>query len=140
MIGSPPSSNELLERLAFLGIVVEFGDHLTDRELYGWLTEGDRFDAQITLLGDTSIHFAVIGSGSDEDNRIYLTFYASKNDRAYWKAQFPDEELPPRKTPPFDRQGGRTAWASIAEDSWPGRSCAQPRARSDRYSDGVMHS
>jgi hypothetical protein len=31
--------NTLLDRLAGLGVVVEFADHLSDRELYSWLHE-----------------------------------------------------------------------------------------------------
>ncbi len=95
----------LLDRLAFLGIVVEFADHLSDRELYDWLTH--HLDGHLALLGDTIIHFDVTGSGSDEDTRTYLTYYASEQERARWKAEFPDEELPPRKTPPYDRDGHR---------------------------------
>jgi len=33
--------NTLLDRLADLGVVVEFADHLSDRELYSWLLESD---------------------------------------------------------------------------------------------------
>lgn len=87
----------LLDRLAFLGIVVESADHLSDRELYDWLT--DQLNAHLALLDETIIHFDVIGSGSDEDIRIYLTYYASEEERARWKADFPDAELPPRKAP-----------------------------------------
>jgi len=98
----------LLDRLAFLGIVVEFTDHLDDRELYDWITE--QLGAHLALLDETIIHFDVIG-GSDEDNRIYLTYYASEEDRAHWKARFPDDELPPRKTPLYRRDDLRTEFA-----------------------------
>jgi hypothetical protein len=88
----------LLDRLAFLGIVVESTDHLSDRELYDWIRE--QFNApHLALLDEMIIHFDVIGSGSDEDIRTYLTYYASEEERARWKADFPDEELPPRKAP-----------------------------------------
>lgn len=94
----------LLDRLAFLGIVVEFADHLSDRELYDWITR-EHLEAHIPLLDETVVHFDVIGSGSDEDNHLYLTYYASEEERARWKADFPDEELPPRKTPLHTRPG-----------------------------------
>ena len=94
----------LLDRLAFLGIVVEFADHLSDRELYDWITR-EHLEGHVPLLDETIIHFDVIGSGSDEDNRVYLTYYASEDERARWKAEFPDEELPPRKTPMHARPG-----------------------------------
>lgn len=88
----------LLDRLSFLGIVVEFADHLSDRELYDWITR-EHLEAHIALVDETIIHLDVIGSGSEEDNRIYLPYYASEEERARWKADFPNEELPPRKTP-----------------------------------------
>ena len=94
--------NTLLDRLSFLGIVVESADHLSDRELYDWITR-EQFEAHLPLLDETIIHLDVIGGGSDEDNRIYLMYYASEEDRAHWKAQFPNDELPPRKTPPYTR-------------------------------------
>ena len=91
----------LLDHLASLGIVVEFGDHLDNRELYAWL--GDQLNGHMALTEGTILHFDVIGGGSDEDNQIYLTYYATDQERASWKEEFPDEELPPRKKPLYDR-------------------------------------
>jgi hypothetical protein len=93
----------LLDHLAFLGVVVEFADHLSDRELYAWLTDSEQLSAHIAPIPGNILHFDVIGSGSDQDNRLYLTYYASDEERAEWKAQFPDEELPPRKRPSYSR-------------------------------------
>ena len=92
---APPTT--LLDHLASVGIVVEFADHLSDRELYAWLLESGHLEAHIALLPDSFLHIDVIGSGSDEDNCLYLTYYASDEERAEWKRQFPDDELPPRK-------------------------------------------
>jgi hypothetical protein len=106
----------LLDRLAFLGIVVESGDHLSDRELYDWLT--DQLSAHLALLDETIIHFDVIGTGSDEDIRTYLTYYASEDERARWKADFPDDELPPRKAPLHTRPSTHAIrWTEFARDS-----------------------
>ena len=41
----------LLDHLASLSVVVEFGDHLSDRELYTWLSE--QLGAHIALIPDT---------------------------------------------------------------------------------------
>ena len=49
-------------------------------------------------------HLDVIGGGSDEDNQAYLKYYASDEERARWKADFPDEQLPPRKQPQYKRE------------------------------------
>jgi hypothetical protein len=93
---------KLLDHLESLGIFVEFADHLSDRELYAWLSE--QLNAHVALIAGGILHFDVIGSGSDEDNQLYLTYYASDAERARWKADFPDEELPPRKQPQYKRE------------------------------------
>ena len=41
----------LLDHLASLSVVVDFGDHLSDRELYTWLSE--QLGAHIALIPDT---------------------------------------------------------------------------------------
>ncbi len=93
----------LLDRLAGLGVIVEFADHLSDRELYSWLLASDHLEAQIAPLPDSFMHIGVVGTGSDEDNRLYLTYYASEEDRDRWKSEFPDEELPPQRKPAHTR-------------------------------------
>jgi hypothetical protein len=60
-------------------------------------------EAHVPLVDETIIHFDVIGSGSEEDTHIYLMYYASEEERARWKTDFPNDELPPRKTPPHTR-------------------------------------
>lgn len=45
----------------------------------------------------------MIGGGSEEDNQIYLRYYATEDERADWKRQFPEDELPSRAKPPYDR-------------------------------------
>jgi len=93
----------LLDRLADLGVVVDSTDHLSDRELYSWLLESGHLETNLAPLPDSFLHIDIIGSGSDEDILLYLTYYASGEDRARWKEQFPDEELPPRKPLPYER-------------------------------------
>ncbi|HEX9493733.1 MAG TPA: hypothetical protein VGA33_10745 [Thermoanaerobaculia bacterium] len=80
----------LLDRLADLGIVIEFTDHLSDRELYSWLMESGHLDGHI-------------GGGSEEANQVYLTYYATDQERACWKEESPNEELPPKQQPRYKR-------------------------------------
>ena len=56
---------------------------------------------QNQIFGPGSL--TVIGTGSDEDNRLYLTYYASDEDHARWKEEFPDEELPTQRKPACTR-------------------------------------
>ncbi len=103
----PPSITRelwtLIRQLAFIGVYVENTDHLDDRELYHWLVqqidEPTRFPQSVGF----AMHLDVIGSGSDDDNRLYLTYYASDEDRATWQSEFPSEELPEHGVPPHDR-------------------------------------
>jgi hypothetical protein len=60
----------LLDHLADLGIVVEFADHLSDRELYKWLI--DQLGAHMAVMPGSFLHFSPIGGCSEEDNKIYL--------------------------------------------------------------------
>jgi hypothetical protein len=89
--------NTLLDRLADLGVVVEFADHLTDRELYSWLMDSGHLNGHIAPLPESFIHMSPIGGCSDEDNQVWLTYYATDQDRDEWKSQYPDETLPDRK-------------------------------------------
>ena len=93
----------LLDRLADLGVVIEFADHLTDRELYSWLLASGHLEAHIALLPDSFVHIDVTGSG----------YYASDENRASWKEQFPDDELPPRKPLPHNHDGSGPAAAML---------------------------
>ena len=90
--------HELLERLALLGIAVECCDHLSDDELLARLTE--RLDDQVALLPGTVLHMELI---DDADHETWLTYYASDEDRARWKEEFPDEVLPPKRKPQYVR-------------------------------------
>jgi hypothetical protein len=55
------------------------------------------------LLPGTVLHLEMVGHGDDEDDRTWLSYYATDEDRARWKEEFPDEELPPKKEAPFKR-------------------------------------
>jgi adenine C2-methylase RlmN of 23S rRNA A2503 and tRNA A37 len=91
----------LLDHLANIGVVVEFADHLSDRELYLWLIE--QLGAHMALMPNNFLHMSPIGGCSEEDDQNYLTYYATDADRADRKARFPDEELPPKKELPYKR-------------------------------------
>ena len=93
---------DLLEHLALLGIAVEWADHLSDEELHRKLIE--RFDEEIALIPGCVLHLEMLTSGDDEDDRLWLTYYASDEDRAQWREHFPDDELPEKKDPLYRRE------------------------------------
>lgn len=94
---------EVLHAMAALGMVVEFTDHLTDRELYRWLVT-EALAEETFLSGDAAgtWHVSPIGSGSEEDVAIHLRFYADDQERNEWLRDFGDP-LPPKEPRRADR-------------------------------------
>ncbi len=96
---------EVIDRLAALRVFLSKTDHLSDRELYTALWH-EILREEVPAFDDdpsAAYHVSLVGAGSDADTRAYLTYHADDSDREHWLALFPDDELPPRKAPPFDR-------------------------------------
>src|SRR6266550_6212028 len=70
----------LIDHLASLGIVVEFADHLSDRDLYAWLNQ--HLGGHMALKPEDFLFLSPI----DDDQQIYLAYYATDKERAEWKA------------------------------------------------------
>jgi hypothetical protein len=96
---------EVINALALMGVYLEHTDHLNDRELYILLLDDILLEEMVFQSGEMNLacHIDLIGSGSDEDNYIYLKYYADEDDRTLWIEEFPDEPVPSRERPPFDR-------------------------------------
>jgi hypothetical protein len=101
----PATLQELIQRMATLGAYLLHTNHLTDRELYEYLyNEGLREEA--VLFPDNPSYAYMVdltGSGSDEDNLIYLKYYADQEYRKQWAHDWPYDPMPPHEEPPFDR-------------------------------------
>jgi len=94
---------EIAEALAAYGMVLEQTDHLSDRELYRWLVgEALREETILSADGLSTWHVSPIGGCSEEDNEIYLRYYAEEEDRERWHREFGDP-LPPKEKLPYDR-------------------------------------
>lgn len=95
---------EILDAMSRMGVYVLHTDHLTDAELYQALWA--RVLREEAFLADPGVEAAwahdFIGSGSDEDERIRLAFYASDNDRQLAAASG-IHPLPPRQEPVANR-------------------------------------
>src|SRR5207253_143608 len=65
----------LIDHLADIGVILEFADHVSDRDLYTWLIE--QLGAHMTVMTGSFLHVSPIGACSEEDNQIYLTYYAT---------------------------------------------------------------
>ena len=101
----PPKLWEVISRMASLGAYLHNTNHLSDRELYSYLY----YDAlpEPTVLFPENPGFVygidLLGSGSDEDTALYMRYFADDEYRQSWAKDFPDFVMPPRETPPFDR-------------------------------------
>ena len=96
---------EIIERMASMGAYLLHTNHLSDRELYVQLYD-DSLREEAVLFPENSSYVYMIdltGSGSDEDNQVYLKYYADEEHRKQWAADWPDDQMPSHEDPPFDR-------------------------------------
>lgn len=95
---------EIINAMDAIGMILESTDHLSDRELYRYLvTDALREETVLpTPGGGGAWHISPIGGCSDEDNEIYLRYYADDDTRKRWQHDF-GAALPPKEKPPYDR-------------------------------------
>lgn len=96
---------EVINALALMGAYLEHTDHLSDRELYSLLWSDVLLEETVIQSPSFTLdcHIDLIGSGSEEDNNIYLKYYADENDRTLWVKGFPGESVPDHEPLPFNR-------------------------------------
>ena len=96
---------ELIERLASLGAYLLHTDHLSDRDLYDYLYHDGLREEAVLFPENPSYAYMIdlTGSGSEEDNQLYLKYYADGDHRRQWVHDWPDDNLPDHEDPPFDR-------------------------------------
>ena len=93
--------------LALLNVFLTNTDHLSDRDLYSALWHRVLRD-EVPVLPDVSgsaSHVDMVGTGSEEDTRLYLRYYADEDWRRQWVVDFPDDDVPAHEDPPYDRDG-----------------------------------
>jgi len=100
-----PRLKEIIEAMASLGAYLLHTNHLSDRQLYGYLyTEGLREEAVLFPENPSYAYMIdLTGSGSEEDNQTYLRYYADKDHRNQWRHDWPEDPVPEHEDPPFDR-------------------------------------
>ena len=96
---------EVIHKLALLRVFIEQTDHLSDRELYTHLwTDSLREDTKmLPLTTDSAWHIQILGGCSEEDNLLYLKYYADDAWRRQWHKDFPKDHIPAHEDPPYDR-------------------------------------
>jgi hypothetical protein len=96
---------EIIQKLATLGAYLLHTNHLSDRALYEYLYH-DGLREEAVLFPENPSYAYIIdltGSGSDEDNQIYLKYYADEEHRKQWAFDWPDDPMPDHEDPPYDR-------------------------------------
>jgi len=92
---------EIITAMKTVGLVIEFTDHLSDRDLYRYLGEVLQEETMLSDGPGSAWHLSPIGSGSEEDNDIYLRYYADDEERVQWAAD--GTKVPPKEPRPYDR-------------------------------------
>ena len=91
---------EIIEGMYGIGIVVEETDHLSDRELYRFLVDDALLEETIISIGGGGAwHISPV---RDDDDAIYLRYYANDETRERWHREF-GAVLPPKEKLPYDR-------------------------------------
>src|SRR5260370_35253626 len=77
---------EIIERMASLGAYLLHTNHLTDRGLYDYLYNDGLREEAVLFPENPSYAYMIdlTGSGSDEDNQIYLRTSAAEEHRRQW--------------------------------------------------------
>jgi hypothetical protein len=93
---------DVIERLHEKRIVLDFTDHLSDRELYS-LIRRDILPAVLKRvdLPDNFVHWDC-SAALDGDPTVWLTYYASDEERETWRLE-EGREPPPRRLPAHPR-------------------------------------
>ena len=96
---------EIIERMASLGAYLLHTNHLSDRALYEYLYHDGLREEAVLFPENPSYAYMIdlTGSGSEEDNQIFLKYYADEAYRQQWASDWPADNIPDHDNPPYDR-------------------------------------
>jgi hypothetical protein len=98
---------EVIYGMAYVGAYLLHTNHLSDRELYEFLSEF--LTEEVVLFPENPDYAYIIDmignveSGSDDDIQTYLKYYADDKARVKWGHDWPGDKIPKHEDPPFDR-------------------------------------
>ena len=96
---------ELIHNLSLRGFYLLHTDHCSDHELYAELWErGLRDPAHLPGRNPRGGWFHdLLGSWGDAEMQLWLQYYATDEQRAKHAKDWPNDIIPPREKPPFNR-------------------------------------
>ena len=96
---------EIVDRMASMGAYLLHTNHLSDSELYAYLYNDGLREEAVLFPENPSYAYMIdlTGSGSDEDNQVYLKYYADDEHRRRWAMDWPGDVMPDHEEPAFDR-------------------------------------
>lgn len=92
---------QVVDRLYEKRVVLDFTDHLNDRQLYT-LIYRDILPSPEKKIDNSSAYLHWDCSEACGDETVWLRYYASDEDRALWEDET-HGELPPKELPPYPR-------------------------------------
>lgn len=97
--------DEIIKRMASLGAYLLHTNHLSDRELYRYLYYDGLREEAVLFPENPGYAYMIdlVGSGSEDDNQVYLRYYADSEQRKQWALDWPDDSIPDHQDPRFDR-------------------------------------
>lgn len=93
---------DVVQKLYDKRIVLDFTDHLTDRQLY-CLVYRDILPSPEKKIDSAQSYLHWDCSDASGDPEVWLRYYANQEDREHWALEF-EEEVPPSEEPPFPRR------------------------------------
>lgn len=96
---------DVIHGLAQFGTFLHNTDHLSDRELYIYLWSDALREAAVLMPENPAYayHIDLVGSGSEEHVHLYMKYFASEKERQQWLKDWPDDPMPDREKPLYDR-------------------------------------
>ncbi|HXJ91548.1 MAG TPA: hypothetical protein VMT20_01540 [Terriglobia bacterium] len=96
---------EIIDHLARRRVFLNRTDHLSDRELYTllWSDLLHEETKDVPMDEYSACHIDLLSGGSEEDNQLYLKYYADDKERAQWHQDYPEDSIPAHADPPYDR-------------------------------------
>lgn len=96
---------EVIQSMALMGHYLSRTDHLSDRQLYELLWTKELREPTTVIPSDPNFacHIDILGGCSMEDIELHLKYYADEEERRDWAQQYPEDTIPPREIPPYDR-------------------------------------